>query len=67
MATTVSPTRRVEESPNWAGVRSVQSMRSTARSEISSQPTSRALKVRSSVSWTVTALEFSTTWALVTI
>ena len=42
MATTASPTRTRSESANWAGVRSVASTRSTARSETVSAPTRRA-------------------------
>ena len=66
MATTESPTRRLSESPNWAGVRSDASMASTARSEASSLPTSRAANLRSSESRTEIVSAPSTTWALVT-
>ena len=66
MATTASPTRSTEESPNSAGVRFWASMRSTARSDRASEPTRLAWKVRSSVSRTEIETAPSTTWALVT-
>ena len=67
MATTVSPTRRLPESPNCAGVRPVASTWSTARSDTESAPTSMAGSVRPSVSCAVTEMPFSTTWQLVTM